>query len=233
MAHAFPLWRAVAALTHVGTGVAIGVAVACDEVLVALALAPLLGATLLVIAERSLGVFLVLAALAPPASVVALELIPPTETAPLWEACLACSVAGLVVVALLAPRLMRHDAPVALLAAALALILGGATTTAAAGAVGTVQREYWAWQGEQEAQRDWRAGELRLLSFGLSGGPYWGREQELSAYGIEVVHFAPYLPPTWEGACWTGYNRAAERLIRARYGEAALTHSLGCRLGGP
>jgi hypothetical protein len=221
--------RPAAALLAVATAAMVGAALWKDDLLVALALAPLVVASLLVLAGRTLGVFLLVTASVIAGLVVVGASLPPAELPPTGVLCLWCATGALGLFVLFAPRLVGRDPPAAALGVVLAIVLGLAVTIVAAVPADDLQERYWTWQGEREARHDSLRHRLRLKSFGMGGGPYAGCEEALRPFDVEVEHVAECVLPAKEGAQWLGYNQAARDILMTRHGAAFFT-SLGCGL---
>ena len=220
------IWRPAAALLATGSSISLGVAFWNDDIVVALALAPLVVGALLTLTDRTVGVIILLAGAMPPALLAVGSALHSVALPPTGGLCVLAALGALGLFALLAPRLVRFNPSATSLAALLAVPLGlGATIVMAAPARG-LQSSYWVSQGERAALRDWDRGRLELRTYN-GQKPYAGCEAALSSWGIHVRHFEGWPGPEKEALQSLGYDQVARDLIASRHG-ATLFQQLGC-----
>ena len=213
-----------------GTGLLVACAAALttcwslDEATCAVGLLPLLAAGVGLCRGRAWGALLALAG-------GVFQLLVSLPAAREHPFVLAPGALGLVVFALSARRLWRVGRGASLLAAALALLLGGglwlgggAVAGLAAGYPASprgwqeLDESVWEWQGRRDAREDAERGWLLLRGMGMGGGLV-GLDEALHDYGasVQLISESCFVPRQAER--WFAYNQEAERILEARHGK--------------
>lgn len=197
-----------------------------DEAACVVGLLPLLAAGVGLCRGRAWGALLALAG-----GVFQLLVSQPAAREHPWL--LAPGVLALLAYALSARRLWRVGRGASLLAAALALLvgggmwIGGGALASLAGGYGVspgsrgwqeLDDAVWDWQGRRQARADAERGWLALKGMGMGGGLI-GLDEALHDYGagVRLMTAGCFVPRKAER--WLGYNQEAERILEARHGK--------------